>query len=162
LQIFIYGLSLDDLVHFVLSHSEIILVGSPAEGSVTLLIVLSVFAAVVVRKGKVCITARVLVAAVFDTNVVPSPECWTIIWIITNCISLISLDECHFLPEIELQQEGVAGRVSNFFTDRCPFERSVGGNGLAELSANDGKSIRNVVAELMEFGSLKAVLRGTK
>jgi hypothetical protein len=113
LQIFIYGLSLDDLVHLVLSHSEIILVGRPAEGSITLLTVLFVFAAAVVRMGKVCITARVLVAAVFDTNVVPSPECWTQIWMIINCVLLLSFDECHFLPEIELQQEGAVGGVSN-------------------------------------------------
>jgi hypothetical protein len=77
---------------------------------------------------------------------------------IINCISLLSLDECHLLPEIELQQEGAARGVSNPFTDRCPFEWSVGGNGLAKLSADDGNSFRNVVADLVELGSLKTVL----
>jgi hypothetical protein len=68
------------------------------------------------------------------------------------------LDECHFLPEIELQQEGAARGVSNPLLRRCPFERSVGGDGFAELSADDGNGVRNIVATLVELGSLKAVL----
>jgi hypothetical protein len=114
LQIFsyLYELSLDHLEHFVLSHFKGVPVGRPAEGSVTRL-TLSVFAAAVVRKRKICVALRHLVAAVCDTNITPSPEYWTIIWIITNCLSLLSLDECHFLPEIEVQHEGAAGGVSN-------------------------------------------------
>jgi hypothetical protein len=144
------------LEHFVLSHSESVFVRYPTEGSVILLTLL-VFAAAVVRRRKVCVTFRVLVAAVSDDHIEPS-EYWTIIWMSRNCLSLLSLDKCHFLPEIELQQEGAAGGVSNVITDRCPFERSVGGDGLVELSADDGNSFRNVVAELMELGSLKTVL----
>jgi hypothetical protein len=72
------GLSLDDLEHFVLSHLEVTSVGRPAEGSVTLL-TLNVSAVTVVSKRKVCKTVPLLVTTVHDTNVVPSPEYWTII-----------------------------------------------------------------------------------
>jgi hypothetical protein len=91
----------------------------------------------------------------------PVSECWTIIWIIADCLSLLSFDECHFLPEIELQQEGAARGVSNILTidiRGCPFERSVGGNGLAELSTDDGNCVFNVVAELVKLGSFELML----
>jgi hypothetical protein len=163
LQIFIIdGLSLDHLEHFVLNHSECIPVGRTAEGSIALLTDF-VFSAAVVRSWKVCVTVLFLIAVICDNNVMSSSECWTPIWAIPNCFSLLPLYECHFLPEIELQQEGTSGEVSNRLTIwRSPFERSVGDDGFAELSADDSNSIRNIIAELMKFGSLKIMLRGAK
>jgi hypothetical protein len=78
---------------------------------------------------------------------------------IINCISLLSLDERHFLPEIELQQKGAARGVSNPLSNgRSPFEWSVCCYGLAELSADNCKIVRNVVAELVELGSFELML----
>jgi hypothetical protein len=120
--------------HFVLSHSKGVPVGRPAEGSVTLLAIL-VSAVAVVRMGKVCATICTLVASVCNTNVMPCPEYWSVILTVPNCTSLVPLYESHFLLEIELQQEGAARGVRNVSTIAgFPFERSVGGDGLAEFS----------------------------
>jgi hypothetical protein len=83
---------------------------------------------------------------------------------IKNCILLLSLDECHFFLEIELQQEGAAEGVSNpLIIGRSPFERSVGGDGLVELSADDNSNcVRNFIAALVELGRPKTVLRGAE
>jgi hypothetical protein len=55
--------------------------------------------------------------------------------------------------------EGVARRISNVLTiEGGPFERSVGGDGLVELSADNGNCVCNVVAKLVELGSFELML----
>ena len=81
-----------------------------AEKSVTLLIVL-VFRAAIVRNGEIGMAAVVLVTFIVDVKVIPTSEYWTTIIRIRNCILFLSLNERHFFPEFELQQERPARRI---------------------------------------------------
>jgi hypothetical protein len=147
------------LVNFVFRHSEVPSFGRPAEGSITVL-VLRVFALTVVRGWKDCITVSVLITAIRDSNVVPLTEYWTIIWMVPNCIFFLSLNQSHFFLKIKLQQEGAAGRISSPLTiEGGPLEWSVCRDGFAELSADEGKSVGNIVAELVELGRFELMLR---
>ncbi len=110
--------SLQHFEHFVLNHPKIKPMRRSTEKSVTLLIVL-VFGAAVVRMGKIGKTVLVLVAFVCDAKVMITIKSfsvgWPIVTIIINCILFLSLNECHFFPEFELQQERTARRISYQF-----------------------------------------------
>ncbi len=101
--------------HFVLNHPKTKPIRRSAEKSVTLLIPL-VFRAAVVRIGKIGITVVVLVAFVCDFKVMTSSVDWPIVTMIQNCILFLSLNECHFFPEFELQQERTARIISDVIT----------------------------------------------
>jgi hypothetical protein len=107
--------SLQHFEHFVLNHLKFIPIRRSAEKSVTLLI-LFVFRAAVVRMGKIGLTVFVLVAFVCDAKVMTSSVDWPPDTLIHNCILFFSLNECHFFPEFELQQERTARRISDVFT----------------------------------------------
>jgi hypothetical protein len=99
--------SLQHFEHFVLNHPKITPIRRSAEKSPTLLIFL-VFRAAVVRSGKIGKTVVVLVAFVCDckvTTTIFSSVDWPPVTIILNCKLLFFLNECHFFPEFELQQE---------------------------------------------------------
>jgi hypothetical protein len=171
--------------HFVLSHSKGVPVGRPAEGSVTLLAILVSAVAVVrmgkvcatictlvasvcntnviIQESSISIKRRNVIQlqlvnskSLNKSLIVPCPEYWSVILTVPNCTSLVPLYESHFLLEIELQQEGAARGVRNVSTIAgFPFERSVGGDGLAEFSADEGNCVRNVVAIFVELGSFE-------
>ncbi len=107
--------SLQHFEHFVLNHPKKTPIRRSAEKSVNLLILL-VFRAAVVRLGKTGKTVFVLVAFVCDAKVMTSSVDWPIVTKIINCILYLSLNECHFFPEFELQQERTARRISDVFT----------------------------------------------
>jgi hypothetical protein len=113
--------SLQHFEHFVLNHPKIIPIRRSAEKSVTLLIPF-VFRAAVVRPGKVGITVLVLVAFICDVKVISSSVGWPIANIIPNCILFFSLNERHFFPEFELQQERTARRIGDGFTIFAPLK----------------------------------------
>ncbi len=116
--------SLQNFEHFVLNHPKIIPIRRSAEKSVTLLILFLVFGAAVVRNGKTGKTVFVLVAFVCDCQVtitIFSSVDWPPVTIIHDCILFLSLNECHFFPEFELQQERTARRISDVFSIFVPF-----------------------------------------
>jgi hypothetical protein len=98
--------SLQHFEHFVLDHPKLKTFRRSAEKSPTLLIPL-VFRAAVVRRGKTGTTVVVSVAFVCDCKVttIISSVGWPPVTIILNCKLLFFLNECHFFPEFELQQE---------------------------------------------------------
>ncbi len=97
--------SLQHFEHFVLNHPKILPIRRSAEKSLTLLVFL-VLRSAVVRMGKIGITIFVFVAFVCDAKVIDTSSVdWPIVIIIQNCILFLSLNECHFFPEFELQQE---------------------------------------------------------
>ncbi len=100
-----------------------------------------------------------MVALVSNAKVAPS-ESWTLIWVIENCV--FGICESHFFPEFELEEERTPRIVSNLTIDTAPFERGVGGDGSAELSADDGHCVADTVAALMELRRRKVVLRRTE
>ena len=146
--------SLHHFEHFVLNHPKTRPIRRPAEKSVTLLIVL-VFRAAVVRMGKIGITAVVLVAFILDLKVISSSVDWPIANIIPNCIFFLSLNERHFFPEFELQQERTARRIGDGFTIFVPFElfRGKCNDGFVEFGADDGDGVWGIVAVFVEFSS---------
>jgi hypothetical protein len=118
--------SLQHFEHFVLNHPKVLPIRRSAEKSLTLLVFL-VLRAAVVTSGKIGVTFVVLVAFVCDAKVktisISSSVDWPIVTIIQNCPLLFSLNECHFFPEFELQQERTARRISDVFPIfvPCPF-----------------------------------------
>jgi hypothetical protein len=156
--------SLQHFEHFVLNHPKFSPIRCSAEKSVTLSIPL-VFRAAVVRSGKIGITFVVLVAFVCDAKVMTfSSVDWPIVTIIRNCILFLSLNECHFFPEFELQQERTARRISDLFPIffPCPFLGGECGDGSVEFGADNGDGVWDIVAVSVECRSFKAVLRGAK
>ena len=151
--------SLQHFEHFVLNHPKITIIRRSAEKSVTLLIVL-VFRAAVVRIGKIGNTVLVLVAFISDDKVWSSSEDWPPVNIIINCIWFFSLNERHFFPEFELQQERTARRIGDPFTICAPLklQRSECGDGSVEFGADDGDGVWGIVAVFVEGRSRKVVL----
>ncbi len=109
--------SLHHFEHFVLNHPKIRPIRRSAEKVVTLLIPF-VFRAAVVRSGKIGMTVVVLVAFICDGKVIAisSSVDWPPVNIIPNCLLFFSLNERHFFPEFELQQERTARRIGDGFT----------------------------------------------
>ena len=153
--------SLHHFEHFVLNHPKIIPIRRSAEKSVTLLIPL-VFRAAVVRLGKIGITV-VLVAFISDDKVTFSVD-WPIVNTILNCILFFSLNERHFFPEFELQQERTARKIGDPFPICAPLKLQRGecGDGSVEFGADDGDGVWGIVAVFVEGRSRKVVLRGAK
>ena len=89
---------------------------------------------------------------------------WPTVTIIPNCILFFSLNECHFFPEFELQQERTARRIGDPFTIGAPLKlwRSECGDGSVEFGADDGDGVWGIVAVFVEGRSRKIVLRGAK
>jgi hypothetical protein len=153
--------SLRHFEHFVLNHPKITPIRRSAEKSVTLLILFLVFGAAVVRTGKIGKTVFVLVALVCDCKVtITSSVHWPIVTMILNCIFFFSLNECHFFPEVELQQERTARRISDGFPIfvPCPFLGGECGDGSVEFGANNGDGVWDIVAVSVERRSFKVVL----
>ena len=155
--------SLQHFEDFVLDHPKLITFRHSAEKSPTLLIPL-VFRAAVVRIGKIGNTVLVLVAFISDDKVWSSSEDWPPVNIIMNCILFVSLNERHFFPEFELQQERTARRISDEFTlfVPLPFLGGECGDGSVEFGADDGDGVWGIVAVFVEGRSRKVVLRGAK
>ncbi len=151
--------SLHHFEHFVLNHPKIIPFRRSAEKSVTLLIAL-VFRAAVVRSGKIGTTA-VLVAFICDAKVMSSSVEWPIVNLIPNCILFLSLNERHFFPEFELQQERTARMIGDPFTIFVPLKLQRGecGDGSVGFGADDGDGVWGIVAVFVEGRSRKVVLR---
>jgi hypothetical protein len=150
--------SLQHFEHFVLNHPKTRPIRRSAEKSVTMLIVL-VFRAAVVRIGKIGITVFVLVAFISDDKVTFSVD-WPIVNTILNCILFFSLNERHFFPEFELQQERTARKIGDPFPICVPLKlkRSECGDGSVEFSADDGDGVWDIVAVFVEGRSLKIML----
>ena len=123
-----------------------------------------VFRAAVVRIGKIGITVVVLVAFICDVKVISSSVGWPIVNMIINCILFFSLNECHFFPEFELQQERTARRIGDVFIICAPLKLQRGecGDGSVEFGADDGDGVWGIVAVFVEGRSRKVVLRGAK
>jgi hypothetical protein len=121
-------------------------------------LILFVFRAAVVRSGKFGITVVVLVAFICDAKVSITVD-WPIANNIPNCILFFSLNERHFFPEFELQQERTARRIGDPFTI-CPLklQRSECGDGSVEFGADDGDGVWGIVAVFVEGRSRKVVL----
>jgi hypothetical protein len=155
--------SLQHFEHFVLNHPKSTPIRCSAEKSVTLLVFL-VFGAAVVRMGKIGSTFVVLVAFVCDAKVITISVDWPIVTIIINCFLFLSLNECHFFPEFELQQERTARRISDelIIIVPCPFLGGECGDGSVEFGADYGDGVWDIVAVSVECRSFKVVLRGTK
>ncbi len=148
--------SLHHLEYFVLDHSKKC---CSAEKSVTLLIIL-VFRPTIVRKRKIGITVGVLVAFICDIKVMTSSHRWPPIKPIINCFMFLSLNECHFFPQLKLQQERTARRISDEFTFfiSLPFVWGKCGDGPVEFSADNDDSVCDIVTVLVECSSLKIML----
>ncbi len=155
--------SLQHFEHFVFNHPKIMPIRCSAEKSPTLLITL-VFRAAVVRRGKIGTTFVVLVAFVCDVKVTTTISVsWPIVTIIHNCILFLSLNECHFFPEFELQQERTARRISDVFTIwPCPFLGGECGDGSVEFGADNSDGVWDIVAVSVECRSWKIVLRSSE
>jgi len=71
-----------------------------------------------------------------------------------------SLNECHFFPEFELQQERTARRISDAFAIfvACPFLGGECGDGSVEFGADEGDGVWDIVAVFVERRSFKIVL----
>jgi hypothetical protein len=151
--------SLQHLEHFVLNHPKTRPIRRSAEKSVTLLIPF-VFGAAVVGIGKIGTTFVVLVAFVCDVKVLTFSVDWPPVTTIPNCILCLSLNECHFFPEFELQQERTARRISDVFTIFAPYPFLGGecGDGSVEFGADNGDGVWDIVAVFVECRSFKIVL----
>ena len=151
--------SLQHFEHFVLNHPKTRPIRRSAEKSVTLLIIL-VFRAAVVRLGKIGITVFVLVAFIYDAKVTSISVGWPPVNMIINCILFFSLNERHFFPEFELQQERTARRIGDVFTIFAPLKlwRSECGDGSVEFGAEDGDGVWGIVAVFVEGRSRKIML----
>ncbi len=121
--------------------------------------ILLVFRAAVVRIRKTGITVVVLVAFILDLKVISSVG-WPRINMIINCMMFFSLNERHFFPEFELQQERTARRIGDVLTIFVPLklQRSECGDGSVEFGADDGDSVWGIVAVFVEGRSRKVML----
>ncbi len=146
-------------VYLVLHHFEAASVGGSTECSVCLLILL-IASVVVVAVGEVCKAAVVGIAFVSNSKSTTCSKAWSIATV--TVYRILWLCECHFLLEVYWQQEAWVGVVSLMFTSWVPLQGSVARDGFAELSLDQRKSMLDVVAGWMEFGSQVAVLWGSE
>ena len=109
--------------------------------------------------GKFGITDVVLVAFVCDGKVSITVE-WPPVNNIINCILFLPLNERHFFPEFELQQERTVRRIGDAFPIGAPLklQRSECGDGSVEFGADDGDGVWGIVAVFVEGRSRKVVL----
>jgi hypothetical protein len=155
--------SLHHFEDFVLNHPKIIPIRRSDEKSPTLLIIV-VFRAAVVRSGKIGTTVAVLVAFICDDKVTSCSVAWPMATITINCILFLSLNERHFFPEFELQQERTARRIGDEFRIGAPLKlwRSECGDGSVKFGADDGDGVWDIIAVFVEGRSRKVVLRGAE
>ena len=114
----------------------------------------------VIWMGEISITLVISIAFIRDMNVTTTSKSWAIGWIAENCF--LRLCECHFLFEVHLQQERFPRIISSVITtcNLVPFERRVACDGSAELSADEGECVLNVVAFVMELCCAEAIFWG--
>ena len=115
----------------------------------------------VIWMGEIWIIKAKSITFISDINVVTSSKYWTLAGIALNCTW--GLCECHFLFEVYLQQERFPKIIRRILTlticNLVPFERGVASDGSAEFCADEGESVLNVVAFLVELFCTKSVFR---
>jgi hypothetical protein len=150
--------SLHNFEHFVINHCKFKPIRCSAKNSPTLLI-LFVFRVIIVRRGKTGITFVVLVAFICDKKVMSTFSVmsigWAIVEVVYDCVFFLSLSECHFFPEFELQQERTSRRIIDVFTIfiSFPLLSCECSDGSVEFSADNCDSVCDIIAVSVECSS---------
>jgi len=148
--------SMNHSEYLVLQHFVILPACCPAECSVTCLSI-AVLAVAVERTWKTRVTAVISIAFVRNRNVRTS-EIRSVVWTVVSSVSIVGVG--HLLFQVQRQQVStVCAVICRPTVIAFPRVGSVGGDGFAELCANESESVRNAVAFLAELGSTEIVLR---
>lgn len=98
-----------------------------------------------------CIRRIILICLVANIQIKTTSKCWTITWIMTNC--LIFICQMKLISICQRKQKWSHWLIFNINTILIvgPFDGSVTSNFFAELGLHKSQSVRNTITFLMKF-----------
>ena len=153
---------INDLEDFIFHHFEFtILCCSCKQGIGILLIDVFVFFLCVETWGKTCMRIFVLIAFIWDHQVMTTSECWSVIWMAVD--QILHTKSCKFIHQIKRHQECSLRLIPvKPFVCCVPHVMSKATNSFAKLSLDESKCVRNIVTVFVESRGWEVIFGGSE